>query len=410
MAIKLFEPLALRGVALQNRIVVEPMTQFSANAGVAGDWHLMHLGQFAVSGAALVFTESTYVAPEARNAPECLSLYTYEQEAALARIIGFFHRSSPAKFGVQLCHGGRKASSRPNWVGGGPLPISGGGYETVAPSAVPIKEGWPVPRPIAHGEIPRIVEMFRSAAVRAHNAGADVLELHGAHGYLIHQFLSPITNRRNDGYGGSAANRMRFGLEVFEAVRAVWPHDKPLGIRVSATDWAEGGWTLEDTIAFARRLDALGCDFMDVSSGGLTTAQKVETGPGYQTAFAAAIKAQVGMCIITVGGISSPQQAESILRTGQADMVGLARPILYNPRWPWMAAEELGASAFYPPQYERAQPSKWRSPITVLPGNVLDAEPAATPAPPNKTQSVVSSSFGLLGRNIVLDARRRRHD
>jgi 2,4-dienoyl-CoA reductase-like NADH-dependent reductase (Old Yellow Enzyme family) len=405
MAIRLFEPLQLRGVELQNRIVVEPMTQFSANAGVAGDWHLMHLGQFAVSGAALVFTESTYVAPEARNAPECLSLYTYEQESALARIIGFFHRSSPAKFGVQLCHGGRKASSRPNWVGGGPLSISEGGYETVAPSPVPIKEGWPVPRPIAYGEIPRIVEMFRSAASRAHNAGADVLELHGAHGYLIHQFLSPISNRRTDGYGGSVANRMRFGLEVFEAVRALWPHDKPLGIRVSATDWAGGGWTLEDTIAFARRLDALGCDFMDVSSGGLTPDQKVETGPGYQTGFAAAIKAQVGMRIITVGGISSPHQAESILRTGQADMVGLARPILYNPRWPWMAAEELGAAAFYPPQYERAQPSKWRSPIAVLPGNVLEAEPATSPAAPNRVQLVGVDRFSLAGRKIASDAR-----
>lgn len=381
MAIKLFEPLELRGVTLQNRIVVEPMTQFSADAGVAGDWHLMHLGQFAVSGAALVFTESTYVAAEARNAPECLSLYTDEQEAALARIIGFFHRRSPAKFGVQLCHGGRKASSRPHWVGGGPLSISEGGYEVVAPSAVAIKEGWPVPRPITHDEIPRIVEMFRAAAMRAQRAGADVLELHGAHGYLIHQFLSPISNRRKDAYGGPVENRMRFGLEVFEAVRAAWPHDKPLGIRVSATDWAEGGWNLEETIAFARRLDALGCDFMDVSSGGLTIAQKVETGPGYQTGFAAAIKAKVGMQIITVGGISSPYQAKSILRTGQADMVGLARPILYNPRWPWMAAEELGATAFYPPQYERAQPSKWRSPITVLPGNVLEAEPTASPAP-----------------------------
>ena len=374
MAIRLFEPLDLRGVTLQNRIVVEPMTQFSASAGVAGDWHLMHLGQFAVSGAALVFTESTYITAEARNAPESLSIYTDEQEAALARIIGFFHKHSPAKFGVQLCHGGRKASSRPHWVGGGPLPISEGGYEAVAPSPVPIREGWPVPRPISHDEIPSIIEMFIAAAVRAHRAGADVLELHGAHGYLIHQFLSPITNRRNDEYGGSAENRMRFGLEIFEAVRAVWPQDKPLGIRVSATDWAEGGWTVEETIAFARRLDAMGCDFMDVSSGGLTGAQKVETGPGYQTVFAAAIKAQVGMRIITVGQISNPHQAESILRTGQADLIGLARPILFNPRWPWMAAEELGAKAFYPPQYERAQPNKWRLPGASAPGNVLQPD------------------------------------
>jgi 2,4-dienoyl-CoA reductase-like NADH-dependent reductase (Old Yellow Enzyme family) len=380
MAVRLFEPLTLRGTVLQNRIVVEPMTQFSAKAGVAGDWHLMHLGQFAVSGAALVFTESTYVTAEARNAPESLSIYTDEQEAAIARIISFFHTHSSTKFGVQLCHGGRKASSRPHWVGGGPLPIEEGGYEAVAPSPVPIKEGWPVPRPLALQEIPAIVGMFRSAASRAERAGADILEIHGAHGYLIHQFLSPITNRRNDAYGGSAENRMRFGLEVFEAVRAVWPQDKPLGIRVSATDWAAGGWTVEDTIAFACRLDAMGCDFMDVSSGGLTGEQRIETGPGYQTGFAAAIKARVGMRIITVGQISNPHQAESILRTGQADLIGLARPILYNPRWPWMAAEELGAKAFYPPQYQRAQPTMWRLPGAGAPGNVLqfDTDPALT--------------------------------
>jgi 2,4-dienoyl-CoA reductase-like NADH-dependent reductase (Old Yellow Enzyme family) len=304
-----------------------------------------------------------------------------------------------------LCHGGRKASSRPHWLGGGPLSTSDGGYEVVAPSPVPIKEGWPVPRPIAHHEIPRIVEMFRAAAVRAAHAGADILELHGAHGYLIHQFLSPISNRRNDSYGGSLANRMRFGLEVFEAVRTVWPHDKPLGIRVSATDWAEGGWTLEDTIAFARHLQALRCDFMDVSSGGLTPNQKVETGPGYQTSFAAAIKAQVAMRIITVGGISSPHQAESILRTGQADMIGLARPILYNPRWPWMAAEELGATAFYPPQYERAQPAKWRSPIAVLPGNMLEGEPPISLPAPNGSRPTAFTGSPFSPRKTVPPAR-----
>ncbi len=371
MPVRLFEPLTLRGVTLTNRIVVEPMTQFSASGGVAGDWHLMHLGQFAVSGAALVFTESTYVTADARNAPESLSIYTDEQEAALARIIGFFHAHSPTMFGVQLCHGGRKASSRPHWVGGGPLPISEGGYQAVAPSPVAIKEGWPVPRPIPTDEIPDIINMFRVAAIRAHRAGADVLEIHGAHGYLIHQFLSPVTNRRNDAYGGSLVNRMRFGLEVFEAVRAAWPADKPLGMRVSATDWVAGGWTLEETVQFARELDALGCDFMDVSSGGLSGEQQIETGPGYQTGFAAAVKAAVRMRIIAVGQVSNPHQAETILRTGQADMIGLARPMLYNPRWPWMAAEELGAKAFYPPQYERAQPGKWRLPGASAPGNVL---------------------------------------
>jgi 2,4-dienoyl-CoA reductase-like NADH-dependent reductase (Old Yellow Enzyme family) len=263
-------------------------------------------------------------------------------------------------------------------LGGGPLPISEGGYEAVAPSPVPAREGWPVPRQISRDEIPNIVEMFRSAAMRAHRAGADVLELHAAHGYLIHQFLSPLTNRRNDDYGGSLRNRIRFALEVFEAVRATWPQDKPLGVRVSATDWAEGGWTLEETVALARSLDAMGCDFMDVSSGGLTGAQQIETGPGYQTGFAAAIKAEVGMRIITVGQISSPHQAESILRTGQADLIGLARPMLYNPRWPWLAAEELGAKAFYPPQYERARPAAWHMPGASAPGNVLQPNTQGT--------------------------------
>lgn len=216
-----------------------------------------------------------------------------------------------------------------------------------------------MPREIALNEIPAIVEMFRSAAVRANRAGADVLEIHGAHGYLIHQFLSPITNHHKDSYGGTFENRTRFGLEVFEAVRAAWPHDKPLGIRVSASDWVPGGLTVDDVILFAKRLGDLGCDFIDVSSGGISGEQRIETGPGYQTGFAAAIKARVRMRVTTVGQISSPHQAESILRTGQADLIGLARPVLYNPHWPWMAAEELGASVAYPPQYERAHPSKW---------------------------------------------------
>lgn len=378
MTVRLFEPLALRGITLQNRIVVEPMTQFSAKAGVAGDWHFMHLGQFAVSGAGLVFTESTYVTAEARNAPESLSIYTDEQQAAIGRIVDFFHTHSQTKFGVQLCHGGRKASSRPHWVGGGPLPLAEGGYEAVAPSPIPIKEGWPVPREIRQDEISNIIEMFVAAAVRADHAGADVLEIHGAHGYLIHQFLSPITNHRKDAYGGDLKNRMRLALEVFEAVRSAWPDDKPLGVRVSATDWAPGGLTVDDIISFATCLDELGCDFIDVSSGGLTGEQRIETGPGYQTGFAAAIKSRVRMRVTTVGQISSPHQAESILRTGQADLIGIARPILFNPRWPWMAAEELGAKAFYPPQYQRAHPKNWRLPGASAPGNVLQADATET--------------------------------
>tara|TARA_R110002110_G_scaffold58581_1_gene166502 strand:- start:1506 stop:2651 length:1146 start_codon:yes stop_codon:yes gene_type:complete len=369
MAVRLFEPIELRGLTIPNRIVVEPMTQFSANDGVAGDWHIMHLGQFAVSGAGMVLSESCYIEAIARNHPSCLSIYTDEQEAGVGRVCSFFRNQGSAAFGVQLCHGGRKASSRPHWEGGGKLALEDGGYEAVAPSPVPIKEGWPVPRELSLTEIQAIISMFADSAVRAARAGCHVVELHSAHGYLIHEFLSPITNRRTDKYGGSLENRMRFGLEIFEAVRAAWPEDKPLGIRISASDWVTGGWDIESSVIFARRLDEMGCDFIDVSSGGLSPDQKIESGPGYQTGFAARIKSEVKMKVITVGQITEARQAETILRTGQADMIGLARIMLFNPRWPWLAAQELGAEAIYAKQYERAHPSRWAIPGVSAPGN-----------------------------------------
>jgi len=371
MASLLFEPIDLRSVHLPNRIVVAPMTQFSAPDGVAGDWHLMHLGQYAVSGAAMVLTESTYVAANARNAKSCLSLYSDEQEAAVGRIADFFVAHSPGAFGVQLCHAGRKASAREPWKGGGPLPMSEGGYEAVAPSDIPISDTWPAPTPLTAETIVGVIEAFAAAAKRALRAGARVLEIHGAHGYLIHQFLSPLTNRRNDGYGGGLTNRMRFALEVFEAVRAVWPDDLPVGIRVSATDWVDGGWTVEETVELARTLDALGCDYMDVSSGGLSPAQRIDVGPGYQTKFAATIREAVKMPIITVGQISNVFQAETILRTGQADMIALARPMIFDPRWPWHAAYELGEPIDYPRQYERGDPGRWGARGINAPGNVV---------------------------------------
>lgn len=293
MSALLFEPIDLRSLTLANRMVVEPMTQFSADDGTAGDWHLMHLGQFAVSGAGLVMTESTYVAPEARNTPVCMSLYSDEQEAAIARIKRFF----------------------------------------------------------------------------------DAYELHCAHGYLLHQFLSPLSNRRGDRYGDSLENRMRFPLEVFEAVRSMWPHDKPLGVRVSATDWISGGWDLDQTLAFARELDQRGCDFIDVSSGGLSEEQRIVVGAGYQTPFAAAVKQAVKMKVIAVGLITNPQQAETILMTGQADLIGLARAMLDDPRWPWHAAMALGVNLTYPRQYERAHPSRRASAGINAPGN---AAPSAS--------------------------------
>ena len=369
MASLLFEPLDLRGVRLDNRIVVAPMTQFSAPEGVAGDWHLMHLGQFAVSGAAMVLTESTYVAANARNARSCLSLYTDEQEAAIGRIARFFDEHGSAAFGVQLCHAGRKASAREPWTGGGPLPIDEGGYQSVAPSDVPISEAWPSPQPLSGDDVASVIQSFATAAERAHRAGARVIEIHGAHGYLVHQFLSPLTNRRNDAYGGELNNRMRFAIDVYDAVRAVWPDDLPIGIRVSATDWVDGGWAVDDTIALAKALQARGCDYMHVSSGGLSPAQKIEIGPGYQTGFAAAVKAAVDMPIITVGQISNAHQAETILRTGQADMIALARPMLFNPRWAWHAAHELGEDVAYPRQYDRGHPSRWGAGGINAPGN-----------------------------------------
>ena len=371
MAARLFEPIELRGVRLPNRIVVAPMTQFSADDGVAGDWHLMHLGQYAVSGAALVLTEATYVAAGARNAPSCLSLYSDEQETAIARIAQFFATHGDGCFGVQLCHAGRKASAREPWKGGGPLSVAEGGYEAVAPSAVPLSEKWPAPTPLSADAVPDVIQCFVDAAQRAKRAGAKVIELHGAHGYLIHQFLSPLTNRRNDEYGGSLANRMRFALDVFMAVRAVWPADLPVGMRVSATDWVAGGWSVEETIELARALDARGCDYIHVSSGGLSPAQKITVGPGYQTGFAEAVKAAVDMPVIAVGQISEPHQAENILLSGQADMVAMARPMLFNPRWAWHAAQELGEPMAYPRQYERGRPDKWGASGINAPGNLI---------------------------------------
>ena len=371
MISKLFEPINLRSLELSNRVVVAPMTQFSAPDGVAGDWHLMHLGQYAVSGASLVLTESTYVAPEARNAKSCLSLYSDAQEAAIARIANFFDGYSGGYFGVQLCHAGRKASAREPFKGGGHLQIADGGYEAVAPSAVPLSEGWPAPKPLSAAAVSDVIQNFVNATRRAARAGVQVIELHGAHGYLIHQFLSPLTNRRNDEYGGNSINRMRFAIDVYEAVRSVWPSELPVGMRVSATDWIDGGWSVEETVELARLLDSRGCDYIHVSSGGLSPAQKIDVGQGYQVGFAEAVKAAVKMPVIAVGQINDPSYAEKILFDGQADMIALARPVIYNPKWVWHAAEQLGASIPYPRQYERGHPERWGASGINAPGNLI---------------------------------------
>lgn len=369
MVSQLFSPLSLRGVTFPNRVVIAPMTQFSAEDGVVGDWHLVHLGQYAASGAALVLTESCYVAPDGRHTPKCMSLYTDEQEKAIGRIAGFLTAHGNGFFGVQLCHAGRKASAKHPWEGGGTRSIQEGGYPTVGPSAVPLSPTWPAPHALETGEIQTLVDDYAAAAQRASNLGADVIELHGAHGYLLHQFMSPISNHRTDRYGGDIANRIRFPMEVFEAVRGIFPTDRPIGMRLSATDWVPGGWDLESTIRISRELAALGCDYVHISSGGLSPDQEIVDGPGYQVGFAAEVKRAVDIAVIAVGQISDPRQAETILRAGQADMIGLARPVMFNPRWVWQAALDLGEETFYPRQYIRGHPSRWGARGAAIVGN-----------------------------------------
>ena len=359
MSSVLFSAIEMRGVTIPNRIALAPMDQFSATEGVAGDWHLMHYGKFSVSGTGLLIGEVTGVSPESRVTPGDLCLFTDEQEAALARIVSFCKTHGTAVPGVQLGHAGQKASSSTPQHGRGPLSPEQGGWTTVAPSAVAVREDWPEPEELDQAGMDKIKADFVQATMRAHRVGYELIEIHGAHGYLLHQFMSPITNQRTDAYGGSLENRIRFPLELFEAVRAAWPQDKPLGIRLSAMDWIEGGWDVPDTIVLARALEDLGCDFIHVSSGGTSPKQKITAGPGYQVGFSAAVKAAVNIPTITVGQVNEARQAETILRSGQADMVALGRSLLYDPHWAMRAAFELGDSIPYAFQYQRAHPSLW---------------------------------------------------
>ncbi len=354
MTSKLFSAIALRGVELSNRIVVSPMCQYSATDGTMSDWHIMHLGQFAAAGAGLIFVEATGVEAAGRISPGCAGLYSDENEAAMARVVAFCRQHGTSKIGIQLGHAGRKASMSVPWGKGGAVPPQEGGWQTFAPSAVAFASTYTMPTALDTEGLARVKAAFVQATQRAHRVGYDVIEIHAAHGYLLHQFLSPLSNQRNDAYGGDLAGRMKFPLEVFAAMRAAWPVDKALGIRVSATDWVAGGWDLEQTTSFANELKSRGCDFIDVSSGGLSSDQKMEVGPGYQTRFAAEVKRATGLATMAVGMITDPHQAEHILMSGQADMVALARALLYDPRWPWHAAEALGDRASFPPQYQRS--------------------------------------------------------
>jgi len=359
MTSKLFAPLEVGGLTLRNRILIAPMCQYSADgAGNATDWHLIHLGGLALSGAALLVLEATAVTAEGRISPDDLGLWSDDNEAALRPVLESVRRWSDMPVGIQLGHAGRKASTRVPWEGGAQIPPSEPkGWQTEAPSAIPFAPGESPPAALDRDGLERVRDAFAEAAGRAARLGFDLVQLHGAHGYLLHQFLSPLSNRRDDEYGGSLENRMRFPLEVFEAVRAAFPG--PVSMRVSGTDWAEGGWDIDQTIAFARALEALGCAGIHVSSGGLTPAQAIPVAPGYQVPLARAVKAAVSIPVVAVGLITGFEQAEAIVATGDADAVALARGILYDPRWPWHAAAALGGKVRAPNQYLRSQPRQF---------------------------------------------------
>jgi 2,4-dienoyl-CoA reductase-like NADH-dependent reductase (Old Yellow Enzyme family) len=353
----LFSPLQLRGLALPNRIMVAPMCQYSAENGEANDWHFVHIGSLALSGAAMFCIEATHVEAIGRITPGCLGLWNDATEAALKPIMASVRKRSKIAVAMQLAHAGRKASSHTPWDGGQLIPPSEGGWQTVAPSALPHKETEPAPLALDAAGLARVREAFVAATKRADRLGIDALELHCAHGYLLHQFLSPISNKRTDQYGGDLKNRMRFPLEVFDAVRAGFPANKPVGVKISATDWVEGGWDLAQSIEFAKVLKTRGVDWIDASSGGVSPLQKIPLVPGYQVPFAQAIREATSVTTMAVGLITEAKQAEVIVASGKADMVALARGMLYDPRWGWHAAAELGGHVEAPPQYWRSQPA-----------------------------------------------------
>lgn len=338
------------------------MCQYSAEDGKMTDWHLIHLGSLANSGAGLLTIEATAVEPEGRISYKDVGLYSDETEAALRKTLESIRRWSDMPVAIQLGHAGRKASTDLPWKGGAQIAAShADGWQTVAPSAIPFHAANPAPTALDKDGLARVRRAFAQAAERSGRLGLDAVQIHGAHGYLLHQFLSPLSNRRDDEYGGSLENRLRFPLEVFDAVRAAFPAERPVTVRLSATDWVDGGWDVEQTVAFSKALEARGCDAIHVSSGGLAETQQIAIGPNYQVPFARAVKEAVTIPVVAVGLITDFEQAEAIVSTGDADLVALARTILYDPHWPWHAAAHFGASVRAPNQYLRSQPHRFKN-------------------------------------------------
>lgn len=352
---KLFSEIKLRDLTLKNRIVLSPMCQYNSDDGSPNDWHLMHYGQFAMGGVGLLMFEMTNVSPEGRISPKCAGLYSRENEAATKRVVDFCKTYGVAPVGVQLAHAGRKGSVQPPWLGAKPILPADGGWETVGPSAIPFGEA-PAPRAATREDLAKIKADHIASVEAAERIGFDVIEMHAGHGYLMHQFMSPLSNQRTDEYGGSTENRIRFVVEVFAAMREKWPKHKPMGARISATDWVDGGWTPDETVVLAKALQKVGCDYVDISSGGLDLRQKIPLGPAYQAPFAEKVRKETGMPTMSVGLIDGVELAEEVIASGKADLVVLGRGALYDPRWAWHAAYKLGAETPYSQRYAMAQP------------------------------------------------------